>query len=230
MSNHNTAYATITVHDDATPSQHYTADELAGNGAMDYSITVSMGGGPAIECSITLYRDHDGSMTPCGAPMDGWVGPSLIKWIRCRSEADAREILIALSSGPGVYRVEICDADKAPSAARAEVNLVRESSTARDGWPTSDWLRDLSRHVEAIGYAMDPGDLRRNRVMSIAAALLSGSTARDVYPTGVSISVDIERRRSLDSATQAADGIIIMLPTIDYDLDRAAQYRSGRGW
>lgn len=107
----NTAFATIIVRDDATPSAHYPPDEQERNGATDYSVTIEMpcdAPGPrSIDSSITLYRDHDGRMTPCGSPLDGWIGGDLVRWIRTRSSDERREILLSLCSGPGEYRVEI---------------------------------------------------------------------------------------------------------------------------
>jgi len=115
-----------------------------------------------------------------------------------------------------------------PHRITATVSLVREANTDRDGWPTAAWLRALSGHVEAIGYAMDLDDPMRRRVMSIAAGLLGGSEARAVYPAGVSRSIDIERRRQLDDATAASDAIITLLPTLTYDATRAEEYRAAR--
>lgn len=59
-----------------------------------------------------------------------------------------------------------------------QISLVREANTDRDGWPTAEWLRDLSRHVESIWYAMYIDDPMRGRVGSIAAALRSDAEAR----------------------------------------------------
>lgn len=105
-----------------------------------------------------------------------------------------------------------------------ELCLVREANTDRDGWPTAEWLRDLSLHVEAIQYGMDLADPLRYRVGSCAAAIRAGAEARAAFPAGV------ERAAALDVATNAAEGIITILPTLRYSSARAEEYRRSRGW
>lgn len=114
-----TLTATITVHNDGTPSAHYPADELARNGAVDYSVSVTFAidgcasqTPRAIEDEITLYRDPiNGGMSPCGSPMDGWVGGSLVKWIHRLNGRDAKAVLGSLSTGVGVETLEITSYD-----------------------------------------------------------------------------------------------------------------------
>lgn len=109
--------ATITVHDDATPSVHYPEDEQTANGAMDYSVSVTFAIGgltssetpSAIEDSITLYRDDvNGGMGTCGTPMDGWCGNALVRWIRTLDRASTQAVLGSLANGVGVEIIEIC--------------------------------------------------------------------------------------------------------------------------
>lgn len=115
-----TLTATITVHNDGTPSAHYPADEQARNGATDYSVSVTFhidgvtsSETPTwIEDSITLYTDKiNGGMSPCGSPMDGWVGGSLVKWINTLNKQEARAVLGSLSTGVGAETIEITSWD-----------------------------------------------------------------------------------------------------------------------
>lgn len=113
-----TLTTTITVHDDATPSAHYSADEQAENGAMDYSVSITFAIGGvtssetphAIEDSITLYTDPvNGGMSPCGSPMEGWVGGRLVRWVRTLDKISTKAVLDSLSTGPGVETIEITE-------------------------------------------------------------------------------------------------------------------------
>ena len=86
-----------------TPSDYYPADEQAVNGALDYDVTMTIGD-REIEGGITLYRDRvNGGMSPCGAPLDGWVSSEILRALEDVSDGLRRDTirsLAALSDGP----------------------------------------------------------------------------------------------------------------------------------
>lgn len=100
--------ATVTVHDDATPSAHYPADEQERNGAVDMSVTIEIGG-RTIEGEITLYRDdaNGGELGTCGTPMDGWCSDSIVAWLHTLSDHSRRAVCASLASGTGTEQVEV---------------------------------------------------------------------------------------------------------------------------
>jgi hypothetical protein len=107
--------ATITVHDDGTPSAYYPPSEQADNGAMDYSVTIVVSGSthagvePAtIEGSITLYRDVANSgMSPCGTPIDGWCSGEIVTWLRTLDARAYKTAVATLAAGVGSEDVSL---------------------------------------------------------------------------------------------------------------------------
>jgi hypothetical protein len=81
------------------PSEHYTAEERTENCARDYDVTMTIGGERVVEGAITLFRDAiNGGMSPCGAPISGWISREILVALEALPESVRRATIAALAA------------------------------------------------------------------------------------------------------------------------------------
>jgi hypothetical protein len=61
-----------------------------------------------IEGGITLWPDPvNGGVGPCGSPIDGWIDPGIVRWLRTLTDCSIEDVCGALQGGVGSATVRV---------------------------------------------------------------------------------------------------------------------------